>query len=31
MKILVSLSGGLDSCTVLGLAIEKVGKENVKQ
>lgn len=30
MKILVSLSGGLDSCTVLGLVIEKVGKENVE-
>lgn len=30
MKILISLSGGLDSCTVLGMAIAKAGKENVE-
>ena len=30
MKILVLNSGGLDSTTVVGMAIEKVGKENIE-
>ena len=29
MKCIVSLSGGRDSATCLGLAVEKYGKENV--
>lgn len=29
MKIMVLMSGGLDSSTVLALAVEKAGQENV--